>query len=322
MNNTMQRVSIIGAGVMGHGLATVFAMGDHKVTLYDVSAQALGSAAFLIEAALQTLEDSGLVDPKKHESVAGRITTTTNLGHAVAHADLVVEAVTEDAAVKRDVFAKLDIHAPQHAVFASNTSYLNVFALIPRNRQPNSLIMHWYTPPYIIDLVDVVPGPHTRPSVIARITTLLKRLHKKPLVLKKFIAGFIANRLQAAVNLEVFSLLDKGLATPEQIDTAITIGLALRMPLLGHLKKADYTGLRMVQQGLASRSYRPPKPTGRSRVLDRHVRLGHTGVMAGRGFYDYGNRSAQDLFRERDRKLLALKKFLEELANEELGKSD
>lgn len=313
MNKALPKVAVIGAGLMGHGLATVFAAGGHSVVLHDVSAQALTSAITLIQSAIAMLAEAGFVRTKERNAIAARIATTTDLKRAVADADFILEAVTEDANIKRDLFIKLDLLAKRSAIFASNTSFLNIFPLIPERRRLRALITHWYSPPYIIDLVDVVPGPRTRPEVVTDVVSMLTALQKKPLVLKKFVPGFIANRLQAALNLEVYRLLDRGDATPEQIDAAVQTGLALRMPLLGHLKKADYAGLKLVQQTLASRTYRPPKVTGGSRVLNRQVRLGHTGVMAGRGFYDYKGRSPQELFRERDRKLLALKKFLIEL---------
>src|SRR5262249_5373507 len=156
------------------------------------------------------------------------------------------------------VFSKLDTLASASSIWASNTSSLNIFDLLPQRRLARSLIAHWYTPPYIIDLVDVVPSPGTEPQVVGFVENVLKSVGKKPIVLPKFINGFVANRLQAALNLEAFFLLDHGYATPEQIDEAVKGGLALRMPLLGLLRKADYTGLELIQQLLANKTYEPP----------------------------------------------------------------
>ena len=187
--------------------------------------------------------------------------------------------------------------------------------MLPARRQARSLIAHWYAPPYIIDLVDVVPGPETEPEALAAVKDLLESLGKKPIVLSKFISGFIANRLQAALNLEVFFLLDQGYATPEQIDQAVKSGLGLRIPLLGILRKADYTGLELIQQLLANKTYEPPQGLLRSQTLDELIRIGRTGVMAGKGFFDYHGRPAEALFRERDLKLVALQKFLQQLGD-------
>jgi 3-hydroxybutyryl-CoA dehydrogenase len=312
----MKNISVVGAGLMGHGIASVFALGGYQVTLHDVSEDALTRAQKLISEVFDTLAEAGVIDPQQTTAtLQERIKCTTNLATATAEADLIVEAVTEDAAIKRSVFSELDTCAPLAAVWASNTSSLNIFDLVPARRQAKSLISHWYTPPYIVDLVDVVPGPGTEPEAVAAVKGLLESLGKKPIVLSKFINGFIANRLQAALNLEAFFLLDQGYATPEQIDQAVKNGLALRMPLLGVLRKADYSGLELIQQLLTNKTYEPPQGLERSQTLDELVKMGRTGVMAGKGFFDYRGRSAEALFRERDLKLLALRRFLEQLGD-------
>jgi len=311
----MKNISVVGAGVMGHGIASVFALGGYKVTLHDVSEGALDRAQKMIAEVSRTLTEAGEIDGRGSSALKDRILCTTNLAAASAQADLIVEAVTEDAGIKRSLFSELDTSAPLTALWASNTSSLNIFDLLPARRQAKSLIAHWYTPPYIVDLVDVVPGPETEPEAVTIVKELLERVGKKPIVLSKFINGFIANRLQAALNLEVFFLLDQGYATPEQIDQAVKSGLALRMPLLGLLRKADYTGLEVIQQVLANKTYEPPQGLERSQTLDELVKMGQTGVVAGKGFFDYRGRPAEALFRERDLKLLALRKFLVQLGD-------
>jgi len=312
----MKNISVVGAGLMGHGLASVFALGGCKVTLHDVSEDALSRAQKLISEVFRTLADAGVIDlPGSTSTLKDRITCTSNLATAVAQADLIVEAVTEDASIKRSLFSELDTCAPLTALWASNTSSLNIFDLLPARRQAKSLIAHWYAPPYIIDLVDVVPGPETEPEALAAVKDLLESLGKKPIVLSKFISGFIANRLQAALNLEVFFLLDQGYATPEQIDQAVKSGLGLRIPLLGILRKADYTGLELIQQLLANKTYEPPQGLLRSQTLDELIKMGRTGVMAGKGFFNYRDRPAEALFRERDLKLLTLQKCLRQLGD-------
>ena len=312
----MKNISVVGAGLMGHGLASVFALGGCKVTLHDVSEDALSRAQKLISEVFRTLADAGVIDlPGSTSTLKDRITCTSNLATAVAQADLIVEAVTEDASIKRSLFSELDTCAPLTALWASNTSSLNIFDLLPARRQAKSLIAHWYAPPYIIDLVDVVPGPETEPEALSAVKDLLESLGKKPIVLSKFISGFIANRLQAALNLEVFFLLDQGYATPEQIDQAVKSGLGLRIPLLGILRKADYTGLELIQQLLANKTYEPPQGLLRSQTLDELIKMGRTGVMAGKGFFNYRDRPAEALFRERDLKLLTLQKCLRQLGD-------
>jgi 3-hydroxybutyryl-CoA dehydrogenase len=133
---------------------------------------------------------------------------------------------------------------------------------------------------------------------------------KTPVVMKKFIPGYIANRVQGAIWLEVNMLLDEGYADPGDIDDAIIHGLALRMPILGHLAKADFMGLMLLYDGMRNATYAPPPARSHSTVLDRLIADGRTGVLAGKGYFDWGNRDPTDLFRERDKKLLALKQAL------------
>lgn len=291
----------------------VFALGRHRVILQDISSAALSNAKRLIASSLSTLAEVGIFDLAEQSDVIDRRITFTQELTAVADADLVIEAITENRDAKQHLFCELDKTLSSEAIIASNTSFLNVFELVPERRQANCVIAHWFAPPHIIDLVEIVPGPHTAKSVVNAVQQLLVALGKKPIILPEFLSGFIANRLQAALNLEVFHLLDTGYATPETIDAAVIHGLALRMPILGHLRKADFAGLDLVQRALANRTYSPPDVRGRSDALDYLVSRGHTGVMAGKGFYDYGTRAPEELFRERDLRLLAVKKLLAEL---------
>ncbi|MCG8559062.1 MAG: 3-hydroxyacyl-CoA dehydrogenase family protein [Hyphomicrobiales bacterium] len=308
--SAIRSIAVIGAGTMGHALALVHALGGCEVQLQDTDPARLEAAPKLIGAALETLGEAGGGGVPDAAAVLDRIAMGPELENAVASADLVVEAVVEDRAVKQEVFAAIDRAARDEAIVASNTSYLDVFPLIPAARQPRAAIAHWYTPPYIIDLVDLAPGPETRPEVIDTLRDFYAGLGKRPVVFETLISGYIANRLQAAIGLEIYRLLDEGLVAPQDIDASIVHGLALRMATLGHLKKADYTGLDMARRALANRTYTPPEPKGGSATLDRLIAAGRSGVMAGAGFYDYGGRPAVDLFRERDVKLLKLKRAL------------
>jgi 3-hydroxybutyryl-CoA dehydrogenase len=312
------RVAVLGAGTMGHALALVHALAGCAVRLQDVNAEALGRAPALIGQALGTLVGNGTVRAEEREAVLARIACEPDLARTVQDADLVIEAVVEDREVKRELFRQLEALIPPESVVASNSSYLDIFPLAPASLAERLMIVHWYTPPYIIDLVDVVPGPRTAPELIERMRAFLAGIGKQPIVFKEFIAGFIANRLQAAMNLEIFSLLDSGLVTAEDIDRSIVHGLAARMAILGAVMKADYTGLDMTRRSFANRTYTPPEPTGHSRAVDELMARGRTGAMSGAGFYDYAGREPAELFRERDRKLLALKRAMEELGGSEV----
>lgn len=307
----MKKIAVVGAGLMGHALALVFALGGHRVRLTDNNPATLAASEELIGRAARTLIDAGEAD---ESWTAGRlaevVTRHERLADTVGDAEFVVEAVVERIDVKTRLFEELDRLMPESAILASNTSNLDVFPLIPRRRWGRAMITHWYTPPYLVDLVDMVPTPETDPAVVAEVKAMLEAMGKVPVVFRKFVAGYVANRIQEAIALEVFHLLDEGVVTAEEIDRSVIHGLALRMPILGVIGKADFTGLEMMRLNFTNGSYRPPPLTGRSTTLDRLVEAGKEGVRSGEGFYDWHDGTPAELFQERDNRLLALKKAL------------
>ncbi|MBN9671710.1 3-hydroxyacyl-CoA dehydrogenase family protein [Roseibium aggregatum] len=312
----IQRVAVIGAGTMGHALALVHALGGCPVNLFDSSPEVLSGAPVRIAAACGTLEEAGRISEEQAQAALQRIAFSGSLAEAVATADLIVEAVVEKAGIKRSVFAEIDAHAPMEAVIASNTSYLDVFPLIPQARQATSAIAHWYTPPYIVDLVDLVSGPRTNPEIVPALKSLYEGWGKAPLEFDTMVPGYIANRLQAALNLECLRMIEEFGVSAEDIDFSIRHGLVERLAVLGHMRKMDFTGLEMVRNGIASGTYQPPVNNGQSPVLDRLIEDGRSGVGAGAGFFDYGGASAEELFHDRDLRLLKFKTQLKNLMGE------
>jgi 3-hydroxybutyryl-CoA dehydrogenase len=304
-------VAVVGAGLMGHALALVFALGGHQVRLTDNDIATLARAPELMATALATLSEAGEADGTwNRRRLENAVHCTKSLAETVKGATLVVEAVAERSDVKRALYAELETLMEPDAILASNTSNLDIFPLVPEGLQQRTIIAHWYTPPYLCDLVDLCPGPATNPAAITTVRDIVVAMGKAPVVFKQMVQGYVANRLQAAMQLEVYRLLDEGLVTPKDIDDSVLHGLALRIPILGIMAKADFTGLLLMQQGMRNRSYTPPVPRENSETLDALIAEGRTGVMAGKGYFDWGERSPEDLFRERDRKLLALKQAL------------
>ena len=310
----MTEVAVVGAGLMGHALALVFALGGHQVRLTDTSAETLERAPGLMATALATLAEAGEVDASwDRQRLSHAVRCIPSLEQTVKGAAVVIEAIVERPDAKRAVYQQLETLMAPDTILASNTSNLDIFPLVPASLQKRTIIAHWYTPPYLCDLVDLCPGPQTDPAAVATVRDMVLAMGKAPVVFKQMVQGYVANRLQAAMQLEVYRLLDEGLVTPKDIDDSVLHGLALRIPILGIMAKADFTGLLLMQQGQKNRSYTPPEPRGRSETLDALIAQGRTGVMSGKGYFDWGDRSPEELFRERDRKLLALKQALRKI---------
>jgi 3-hydroxybutyryl-CoA dehydrogenase len=309
----IRNVTIVGAGTMGHSLAQAFAQGGFNVWLNDVQEAILSKAWSLISSNLMTLVELGLLPKDQRTPILNRIQTTTKIEEAGKEADLVVEAIIEDAGAKKEMFRTLDKICPRRAILASNTSYMDIFKFVETNRPEKVLITHWFAPPHIVPLVEIVCGPETAPETVDVVKALLVKLGKKPIVLSRFLTGFIANRLQSALGNEVLFLLDNGYATPEDIDEATKASFGLRIPILGLVKRMDFTGLDLSQKIIGNRLYEPPQPQGKSKSVDQLIAQGKLGVKSGSGFYDYGGRSTEEIMKERDIKLIKLKEFLRDL---------
>ncbi len=309
----IRNVAIIGAGTMGHSLAQVFAQGGYNVRLNDIKDEILDRAKKLIASNLNTFIELGVVEKSQEEPILRRIHTTSNLEEAGKNADFVIEAIFEDQAAKKEMFGRLDKVCPPGAILASNTSYMDIFKFVETKRPDKVLITHWFAPPHIVPLVEIVKGPQTSQEVVDRVKALMIQVGKKPIVITKFLPGFIANRLQSALGNEVFNLLDQGYASPEDIDIATKASFALRMPILGLVKRMDFTGLDLTQKVLSNQTYKVPPQSTKSRTVDQLLSQGKLGVKTGSGYYEYGGRSTEEIMKERDMMLIKLREFLKEL---------
>jgi 3-hydroxybutyryl-CoA dehydrogenase len=206
----------------------------------------------------------------------------------------------------------LDQICPKKTILASNTSYLNIFQFLRTSRPEKILIAHWYAPPHLIPLVDVVRGPRTTEETVETVKALLSKLGKRPVVMKKFIPGYIVNRLQRAMAREIFHLLDGGYASPEEIDTAVKNSLGIRIPVAGVVQRYDYAGLDLALTFERNPSIHLVSRDRRPKTLINLVSKGYLGVKSGRGFYDYSSRTVGEVLRERDMKMIKFLNFLEQ----------
>ncbi|MGB6065977.1 MAG: 3-hydroxyacyl-CoA dehydrogenase family protein [Desulfomonilaceae bacterium] len=299
-------VLVIGAGVMGHSIAQVFAQAGIEVDLTDLNEQALTRAMTLIRTNLHTLAEFGRVPQNDIPVIMARIRPSTDLTASARKADFVLEAVSEVPEIKRAVFGQLDEICPQDTVLASNTSSLNIFE-IARVKSPERLIVaHWFAPPHIIPLVEVVPGPDTDARVVTFTADLMRRLGKKPLILEKFVPSFIVNRIQNSIGKAVWEMLENEWATPEQIDLAVKASLGIRLPIVGVVQSVDFTGLDLVSDIMRSHDRIVP-------LVEEKVKQGQLGAKTSKGIYDYGGRTEEEILIKRDKQYLKMLEHLEKI---------
>lgn len=280
----IQHIGVVGAGTMGHGIAQVCAVQGYRVTLVDVSSQALERALRDIAVSVEKLHGKGkLTDAQRQAAL--EIGTATDLA-AVRSADLVIEAVSEDAALKRDLFARLDELTAPHVILATNTSSISITAIAAATQRPDRVIgMHFMNPVPLMQLVEIIRGLATSQETLGTIMELARRLGKTPVEAADY-PGFIANRiLMPMINEAIYALME-GVGTAEAIDTVMKLGMNHPM---GPLTLADFIGLDVVLSilevlytGFGDPKYRPCP------LLRKMVAAGHLGRKSGRGFYEYG----------------------------------
>ena len=302
----VKRVAVIGAGVMGHSIAQVFAQAGISVHLVDLKDDLLAHALKLVKSNLHTLAEYGRVSSQEIPAILERIRPTTDLASAVKDVDFILEAVVEIPEVKKKVFAQLEAACPGKAVLASNTSGLEIFKIIEVKDPSRVVVTHWFAPPHIIPLVEVVPGPATAPDVLQFTAALMERIGKKSLVMKQFVKRFIVNRIQNAMISAAMEMMRNGWATPEQIDLAVKTSLGIRLPIVGIVQSLDFTGLNLVYD--IARSSGTDNP-----LIEEKVKQGHLGASTSKGIYDYGGRSEEEILRKRDLLYLKTLDFLENL---------
>jgi 3-hydroxybutyryl-CoA dehydrogenase len=231
----MDKVAIIGAGLMGHGLALVFADGGHEVTITDALPDALASVKERIGATLASLG--------KDDTALGRVTPVATLGEAVRDADIVIEAAPEKLELKQQIFADLEAAAPRGALLCSNTSVIPIKKVAARvSTRDRVLGSHWWNPPYLVPLVEVIETEGTAAESVARMIALLTRLGKVAVHVKKDVPGFVGNRLQHALWREAISLVEHGVCDAETVDLVVKNSFGRRLAVLGPMANADLVG--------------------------------------------------------------------------------
>ena len=270
-------IAVVGAGLMGHGIAQVFALAGHDVTITDTFAQSLDTAKARIAANLRELGED--------ESAVARVTPCAELAAAVREADYVVEAVSEDLALKQKLFAEIERHVRADTILASNTSVIPITAIMGRlEHRERALGTHWWNPPFLVPLVEVIETQWTSPQAVAFTMALHEAAGKKPAHVKKDVPGFIGNRLQHALWREAIALVEQGICDAATVDAVIKASFGRRLAVLGPLENADLVGTdltlaihNIVLPAIDSR----PAP---SPYLRKLVAEGKLGFKSGEGF--------------------------------------
>ena len=310
----IQNVIIAGAGEMGYSLAVLHARAAREVRLTDRDPAVLENALPRIEDALATLEKAGAL-PESPASVRARIKPVTSLHDALPGADLLVEAISENAAVKQVFYHSLTGEGGSNrpielqTLVASNTSGLDIFALAPESLLPQLYAAHHFVPAHVVPAVEVVQPANPKPEWTRRLLRHYKKTGAIPVLLKRFCRGFLVNRLQFALSREIFALMQEDIADPADLDLLVKASLGVRLPVLGVVKRMDFAGLGMVLNNLRNNDPKAPPPV----PLERLVAEGKLGIATGEGFYDYGNRSVNEICRERDEKMLQVLLMLQAL---------
>ncbi len=289
-------VGVVGAGLMGNGIAQDFASAGYPVVLHDIDQGRLSRARELIRTNLQTVAGLHIACGADTEGVLARVNLETSLPAVAERCHYIVETVVEDVRVKREVFSVLDRHAPAHAIIVSNTSSLPVDQIAGGMRHADRmLVTHYFNPPYLIPLVEVVLGSATSPETASSVVELLHAAGKQTAVLRRAIPGFIVNRIQAAIIREAVSLVEQGVASPRDIDTAVRISIAPRMSAAGLFEVYDLTGWDIVLAVCGNVLPDLDKRTELGAGVKSMVAQGRLGVKSMQGYYGWSPETARDL---------------------------
>ncbi len=314
----IRAVGIVGAGLMGHGIAQVFALKGFKVKLFDNDPRVLESAPERIRNNLRVPLEMGLVKAPEIEDCLRRLQSCKDMAEVSIGVDLIIEAVSENLTLKRAVFAEFERLAAPETIFCSNTSGISIGKIAENLRLKERVVgTHFWNPPHLVPCVEVIQGPHTAPEVFQTVLELMRKVGKEPVRVLKDAPGFLGNRLQHALWREAISLVEKGIADPEDIDKVVKHGFGLRLAFLGPLETADLAGLDLVYD---IHEYLFPdldRRTNPSPFLKKLVDEKTLGVKTRKGFYVWTDERIDRIIQQRDKALLRLTDVVKGLAREQ-----
>jgi enoyl-CoA hydratase/3-hydroxyacyl-CoA dehydrogenase len=285
MSVSINKITVLGSGVMGHGIAQVSAMAGYQVTLRDIEQSFLDRAMEKVRWSLNKMVEKQKLSQAQADEIFGRITPVVDLKQALAGADLLIEAVPEDMNLKKKVYAEVDGVSEQKTLYASNTSTLPITEMAALTNRPDRFIgLHFFNPPQLMPLVEVIPGNSTSAGMVDMAMNFIRQVGKQPVLCKKDVAGFIVNRVFIPLVHEAAYCMDRDNATMTQIDSAVKFRMSFPM---GIFELADYTGIDVIHKATVEMHSRDSKvilPHPKVKQLFEEKSLGQ---KTGKGFYEY-----------------------------------
>ena len=306
----IKKIAIIGSGVMGSGIAQSFAVSGYFVTINDIKEELLYHAQNRISENLSLLIEEGTLTDQEKQGALANITYSVDLEGAVRDADFIIEAIPEVLELKLNLYQQMEEIIKPDAIVASNTSTFPISQLMEKASFADRMVItHFFNPGHLVPLVEIVQHDETKPEIVKTTMDLMRKIGKSPILLKKEIAGFIANRLQTALMREAFYLLKEGVANAEDIDTAITAGPGFRWAFTGPIEIADFGGLDTWQSVLDNVSPVLDQSKEAPDLIRDLVAKGMLGTKSGEGIFTYEESTVSQKINERDRNFIKLGKL-------------
>jgi 3-hydroxybutyryl-CoA dehydrogenase len=282
----IKKITLLGAGMIGNGLALHFAKAGYEVSLYSRTQQTIDKAIESTRSNLSLLLQKP-AGSSEIEKIVGRIKTTTDLKKSVADSPIIIESVAENLKIKQDLFKELDEICPRETILATNTSVISITEIASKSKNRSRILgTHFWFPPYLIPLVEVIKGRDTSDEVMELTYQFMKKAGKHPIRCMKDVPGFVANRLQHALWREAISIVEHGIADAATVDEAIKNSIGIRLAVLGPVENADMVGLDLtlaIHNTVLKDLEASPDP---SPLLQEKVKRGELGFKSGKGFYD------------------------------------
>src|SRR6266849_924026 len=300
-----QTAAVVGTGMMGPGIAGALALGGLRATIVSRTEEGASKGLESARRQLRLLADNGLIEPAEADRARELVDTSSDFEATIGRVDLVIESAPENMEFKQNLFARMDAIAGANTVLASNTSGLSITAIGSLCLRPERVMTtHFWNPPHLMPLVEIVRSEKTSPDAVSAIHALLARCGKVPVVVKKDRPGQLGNRLQMALVREAVNIVAEGIADVEDVDLAAKSGFGMRLPVYGIFEHQDIVGLDMSMSIVDYVSRDLCNEPGAAEFYKRLVAAGNLGAKTGKGFYDWSRKSADEVKARRDQFLI------------------